>query len=298
MGDDCAVVRLGERTLFLTCDAALQDVHFSREMAAPEDIGWRAAAAALSDIAAMGGAPLFVLVTLAMPAESDAQWMERLFAGLAGATEAAGAALVGGDTTRSDGGLVIDVMVLGEPAGKRYLLRKGAQPGDLLIVTGWPGRSAAGLLALQQGAYAPELAAAHLRPRPRIAEGQWLAGWPTTHAMLDLSDGLVQDAGHLAEASHCGIDIDSDAVPVCEALESLCATLGRDPLGLALSGGEDYELAFAATPRMAHVLTEEYARIFRAPATIVGRFTEEHQSVLVDGKPLAQGGWDHFGPLT
>lgn len=294
VGDDCAVVRMGTQDLFLTCDAALEGVHFTRETAAPGDIGWRTAAAALSDIAAMGGKPLFVLVTLAAPSGSDAQWLERLFAGLNEAVEATGAVVVGGDTTRSDTGVVIDVMALGEPADFRYLLRKGAHPGDVLMVTGWPGQAAAGLAALRDGAYAPELAAAHLRPTPRIAEGQWLTGWPTTHAMIDLSDGLVQDAGHLADASACGVGIESSRVPVSEALTAFCGRVGNDPRRLALTGGEDYELAFAAAPEMAHALTDEFGRIFNLPATIVGRFTNEWHGVRVDGKPFSGGGWDHF----
>ncbi len=155
IGDDCAVLRCGDRLLLATCDASLEGIHFSRRHATPKDIGWRAAASALSDIAAMGGKPTFVLVTLACPADISPDFIEDVYRGLSEAVHATGAVIVGGDTTGTKTGLALDVTVLGEATGGRPLLRRGARPGDIVVVTGYPGASAGGLAALQCGVDAP-----------------------------------------------------------------------------------------------------------------------------------------------
>jgi len=151
VGDDCAVLRVGDRTLLVTCDLSIENVHFRRGAAAPEDIGWKAAAAALSDIAAMGGVPQFALTSVAAPAEMDADELEGIYRGMVDLVRHCGATIVGGDVTRSPDGLVLDVMVIGEAPEGRYTLRSGAKSGDMFAVTGWPGRSAAGLEALEGG---------------------------------------------------------------------------------------------------------------------------------------------------
>jgi thiamine-monophosphate kinase len=294
IGDDCAVLQVGDRVLMATCDASIEEVHFSRVYATAEDIGWKAAATALSDIAAMGGRPLFLLTTLACPADASADFVEGLYRGMQAATGQAGGGIVGGDTTRSNQGYLIDVTVIGEPVGTRYLLRDGARDGDLLAVTGWPGRSSAGLLALQLGVDAPELAAAHLRPVPRIVEGQWLAAQPGAHALIDVSDGLLQDAGHLAERSKVGVDVSPDLLPMAEALTEAAARLGPSAESFILAGGEDYELAVALDPSTAAKLCQAFEREFGLPLTIVGRFSADWSGVRLAGEPIAQGGFEHF----
>lgn len=294
IGDDCAVLQVGDRVLLATCDASVEDVHFSQAYASPEDIGWKAAATALSDIAAMGGRPLFLLITLACPANATVEFVEGLYRGLQSATGHAGGGIVGGDTTRSNQGYVIDVTVIGEPAGARYLLRSGAREGDLLAVTGWPGRSSAGLLALQSGLDAPELAAAHLRPVPRMREGQWLAAQAGAHALIDVSDGLLQDAGHLAERSELGVDMAPGLLPIAESLAGVGETLGPAPEHFILAGGEDYELAVALEPNGASTLCQEFERAFGIPLTVVGRFSAAWSGVRLGGEPIAEGGYDHF----
>ncbi|MDQ1255793.1 MAG: Thiamine-monophosphate kinase [Candidatus Hydrogenedentes bacterium] len=284
IGDDCAVVRTGNRVILLSCDLSIENVHFRRATATPEDIGWKAAASALSDIAAMGGQPLCCLVALACPADTDAAYIESVGQGIADAVSDCGAALVGGDTTQSMEGIVLDVTVVGEPVEGRYLLRKGARPDDVLGVTGRLGLASAGLHALTHGFDAPALARAHRHPVPRIAEGQWLCRRGDAHALIDISDGLVQDAGHLAGAAGLGIDIAPEALPIAPELAAYCAAHGLDPLEFILSGGEDYELAVALAPD-----DEPDARI-----TVVGRFTDEWTGVRVAGKPVQRGGYTHF----
>lgn len=294
IGDDCAVLRLGDRELLVTCDAAIEDVHFRRALASPQAIGWKSAASALSDIAAMGGQPRFVLITLACPPDTSMDFLEALYRGMAEAVSYCGAVVVGGDTTQSPSGMVIDLTVIGEPVAQRSLLRSGARPRDCLAVTGWPGRSAAGLLALERGDEIPALVQAHLHPLPRIAEGQWLAAQPEVHAAIDLSDGLLQDAGHLAESSQLGIDLHRSAVPIAPELRAFCGKHALDAGNLAFNGGEEYELVLALDGDSAVPLAHGFQERFGLPLTVIGRFTEAWSGMRMEGEALHPQGYDHF----
>lgn len=254
-GDDCAVVRLDGRVrawrampLLLTTDLLVEGVHFRRDWMTPEEIGFKAARVNLSDIAAMGGIPRFLLVSLGLPKDARGRDAERLFSGLRRAAEEAGAAIVGGDTNASPN-LVVNVAVVGA-SGKRIVSRRGAKPGDDLYVTGTLGGAALGFEVLRRrkkkkGDYAPFLAA-HKKPPLRVAVGRVLGGIPGVHAMMDLSDGLAGDLPHILKASRVGAVIDVDALPLPPGFRKFCAGLGVDPLRLAVSGGEDYELLFTA----------------------------------------------------
>lgn len=294
MGDDCAVLNVGAERLLVSCDLSIEDVHFRRCTAEPYEIGWKAGAAAWSDIAAMGGAPLGCVVALAAPPETETALLEGVFEGLDAAARSVGAAVAGGDTARSRAGIVLDVTVLGRMAGGRCVLRSGAQPGDVLAVVGAPGLSAAGFHALEHGFEAPVLTRAHLLPVPRIAEGQWLAGRDAVHAMIDTSDGLVQDARHLAEASGLGLEIEADRAPIAPELAAYCAQHGLDVHRLALTGGEDYGLACAVAADAFDSAAAGFAADTGQPLTAVGRFTGEHGQVRVDGAAYGAGGFDHF----
>lgn len=295
IGDDCAILRVFDRKLLASCDLLVEDVHFERRNTSPEDIGWKAATASLSDVAAMGGAPLFALVALACPADTDVAFIEGLYHGLSDAVWQAGAAVVGGDTTASLERITLDVTVLGELIGNRYLPRRGAQVGDLLGVTGCLGRSAAGLFALGKGHDAPVLANAHRHPVARLAEGQWLSACLQAHAMIDVSDGLIQDVAHLAEGAKMGVDVDPERLRVDPDLGRYCEEQGLDPLDFMLTGGEDYELAFALAPDDAESCLNRFRREFRTPITLVGAFTDAWNGVRVAGEPPpARGGFEHF----
>lgn len=297
IGDDCAVLAIGDRLLLVSCDLSIENIHFRRSAATPEDIGWKAAASALSDIAAMGGQPLFALVALAAPPDTDPAELEALFQGMVEATEHCNAIIVGGDTTRSENGITIDVTVIGEAPQGRYLTRKGAQPGDLLVITGSPGLSAAGLHAQAGGQETPALHRAHYHPLPRVREGQWLCKNDAIHALIDTSDGLTQDAGHIAERSGLGIEITSAKLPIDNHLSEYCARHNLDPFPLALTGGEDYELAFALDKEQADEILQAFQGEFSLNATIVGEFTQAFQGVRVDGRSPRLTGFDHFGSL-
>jgi thiamine-monophosphate kinase len=293
-GDDCAVVRVGDRTLLITCDLAMEGVHFRRGVVPARDLGWKAAAAALSDIAAMGGVPMFVVSSVAAPADSDADELEAVCAGMIEAAEACGAALVGGDVTRSANGVVLDVTVIGEAPGGRYVLRSGARPGDLFAVTGYPGRAAAGLDAQERGIDAPDLVHVHYHPTPRIREGRWLAGRPAVHAMIDISDGPVQDGGHIAERSGLGLAFTSASVAVDAPITDVCGATGRSIQDYVLFGGEAYELGFAVDPNEAGRLFKAFREEFSLPVVALGQFSDTFSGVLVDGEPPADPGYLHF----
>jgi len=294
IGDDCAVLRVSDRMILVSSDLFVEDIHFRREGVAPSDIGWKAAAACLSDIAAMGGAPLYCLTSLACPASERTAFIEDVYQGMLSAMSRFGTVIVGGDTTRSLQGVTIDVIAIGETIGGRYLRRRGAKVGDCIVITGDLGSSAAGLHALTNGIDDKELIHAHMYPSPRILEGQWLCARPEVHAMLDISDGFCQDAAHLSKASMLGLDLFPDRLPVAPALARYCGEHGLDPISLMLTGGEDYELIFAMDAKKSEELLEAFHHEFRVETTVVGTVTDEWTGVRIHGEPQAMTGFDHF----
>jgi thiamine-monophosphate kinase len=296
IGDDCAVVRVFDRLLLVSCDLFVENIHFRRAQATPESIGWKAATSSLSDIAAMGGAPLFCLVSLACPPDTEVGFIEAVYHGLVDAVSQWGAVVVGGDTTRSPDGLVLDVMVIGETIGNRYVSRRGAQPGDVLAVTGLLGLSAAGRSALERGKEAPALIRAHGRPSARISEGQWFSACVQVHALIDVSDGLVQDAGHLAEAAKIGVDIDPTRLLVDPELGRYCAAQQLDPYEFILTGGEDYELVFALDANNCEETLRGFRREFHTEICTIGAFSDAWHGVRVAGRTPMHRGFNHFKP--
>lgn len=294
VGDDCAVLRVCERLMLVSCDLFIENVHFRRQYAPPDEIGWKATASCLSDIAAMGGQPMFVLIALACPPSTETYYIEALYRGISAVASRCGAVIVGGDTSMNPEAIVLDVMGVGQAIGNRSLTRKGARPGDILAVTGPLGLASAGLHALQHGLDAPVLCRAHNHPRPRISEGQWLCSQAFAHAMIDISDGLTQDAGHIAESSHIGVNIDSGKLIVTPELKTYCSEHKLDPLEFILHGGEDYELAFAMEGEHVDKATEAFGNEFRTNVNVVGEFTTEWSGVRLDGKPLSPKGYNHF----
>jgi thiamine-monophosphate kinase len=294
IGDDAAVVRIGDRLQVVTSDLFIEGTHFRRQDAAPDAIGEKAAMGAMSDVAAMGGFPRFVVVSLAVSEGEEVAFLEGVYRGLSGAAAAYDAVIIGGDTTRSPAGLVIDVLVLGELRGNRYVLRSGARPGDWLVHTGRLGLAGAGLNALAHGRAAPSLVHRHYHPTARVAEGTWLCAQPHVHAMIDISDGLGQDAGHLADRSGLGVTLETEHFLVATNLRHYCEQHALDPAVFVLTGGEDYELLFAADPAYAPGLMNAFFEGFQLEATKVGEFTDAFEGVRVDGAPVTGMGFDHF----
>jgi thiamine-monophosphate kinase len=285
IGDDCAVLRFGDDLWVAATDMLVSGRHF-KEWAAPEDVGYKAVAVNVSDVAAMGGTPRFVL---ASGGADDAETTLRCMEGVLEACEELGAYPLGGDTTGA-AALTVDVAILGQLAHSP-VLRSGARPGDLLAVTGELGASAAGLLALENGHAGPErLVKKHLRPEPRVTLGH-VAARLGAHAMIDLSDGLASDVRHICEKSGVGCRVGLDLLPVAGDTREYLRSAGRDPEILAATGGEDYELLIAAPQKLVEALTAES----EVPVTVIGEATEKEVVFLRGGEPVENlSGWDHF----
>jgi thiamine-monophosphate kinase len=287
IGDDCAVLRLGERDWGAASDMLVSGHHF-KGWATPEDVGYKAVAINVSDVAAMGGAPRFVLASGGAP---DPETILRCFGGILEACKMFGVYPLGGDTTRADA-LTVDVAILGELFAPP-VLRSGANPGDLLAVTGELGSSAAGLLALENGASGPQrLVLRHLRPEPRVQAGS-VAARLEVGAMIDLSDGLASDVRRICEQSGVGCRVDLDLLPIASDTREFLQSLGRDPEILAATGGEDYELLISAPEPTLDTL----AGSIEIPLTTIGEFTGRADEVTFrrGGEPVENlSGWDHF----
>ncbi len=295
IGDDCAVIQIGDRVLLASTDLFVEDIHFRWAYMSGEDVGWKAATAGISDIAAMGGRPICLLVSLACPRDTDAELLEAIARGVAAAAREHGAAVVGGDTTGHPSGVVIDIVALGEAVDGRYIPRKGAQVGDVIVCTGPVGGSAAGLHALENGIEAATLIEAHKHPNARVAEGLWLAEQPGVHAMIDISDGLAQDLGHIAKAGGVGIDLVSRDVSIHSDLKAYCASNHLDLAAIALTSGEEYQLACAIDADTIELTASAYEHEFGAKLHVIGRCSDGPAFVSVDGTDIDTTGYNHFG---
>ena len=237
IGDDAAAVAWGGETLLLTTDTLLEGVHFRRSTATLRDIGAKAIAVNVSDIAAMGGEPRLALLALALPPDLAVADVDELYAGLLDMAQQHGVTLVGGDTCAAPGGVVLSVTLVGRVTGAP-LRRSGARPGDAILVTGTLGASAAGLAVLERGpgglppAVVEAVVRPHRVPTPRVAESRLIRASGGATAMIDLSDGLVTDLGHIATESRVGARIDVDALPVSEATRAVARRLRRRPPAL------------------------------------------------------------------
>ena len=293
LGDDCALLPIGGRTLAASIDLSLEGVHFRTDWLSFREIGWRATAAALSDLAAEGAQPIGVLVSLGIPGNrqrvsgnappGNASPAVQIMSGVGAATRSVGASVLGGDLVRSSRYLV-DVCVLG--VAQRPVRRSGARPGDGLWVTGRLGGAGLALAGVRAGRrMAAALRRRFARPMPRIQPGRWLARHGA-RAMIDLSDGLAGDAGHLAAASGVRVEIDLERLPCWPGVAPLAAA----------SSGEEYEL-LAALPRR---FTEREARAFRRvtglPLTRIGACTAGHGLLITqNGRRITPPhGFDHF----
>jgi len=275
IGDDAAVLAPARGMVeIVTTDALVEGVHFRREWSSAQDIGHKALAVNLSDLAAMGATPRAALLSLTLPATFPLDDFDALLDGFLALAARTKTPLVGGNISRSAGGLHIDVTVTGAVRPRRVLRRSGARPGDRLFVTGRLGAAAAGLAALNDtsssGASAPEspamaeALAAHRRPSARLRTGIVVANNRSASACMDLSDGLADAIQQVCEASGCGADVDTTTVPVHEA-----ATLAQ-----ALTGGEDYELLFAVPRRRTRLFHAAITQAGEVPVTEIGACTK------------------------
>lgn len=281
-GDDAAVVAAPDRRVVATTDLLLEGRHFRQDWSTPYDVGRKAAAQNLADVAAMGAVPTALLVGLACPPTTPLTWPEGFADGLRDECGLVGASVVGGDLSKSDA-IVVSITALGDLSGRPPVTRSGAGPGDVVAVAGRLGWSAGGYAVLSRGFRTPRaLVEAHLRPEPPYACGPAAAALGAT-AMCDVSDGLVADLGHVAKASRVCVEIETKVFEITRQMSDAALALGQDPLRWVLAGGEDH--ALAATFPAGVELPPEWL--------VIGRITRG-EGVLVDGETYANGGFDHF----
>jgi thiamine-monophosphate kinase len=282
-GDDAALVAAPDGRVVATTDVLVEGRHFRRDWSSGADVGHRAAAANLADVAAMGATPTALLVALCAPTDLEVSWAEELAGGLSAEAGLVGAGVVGGDMSASPT-LTVAVTALGDLAGLPPVVRSGAQPGDVVALAGRTGYAAAGYSVLSRGFRTPKLfVEAYRRPQVPYRAGPAAARAGAT-AMIDVSDGLLQDLGHVATASVVGIDVRREAFEIPDQMRDAASALGVDPYLWVLTGGDDHALAATFPP------DADLPPSFRVIGTV-----HEGTGVTVDRKPWQGGtGWDHF----
>lgn len=306
IGDDCAVIPWkGRKKLLVTTDLLIDGVHFLRERISPLDLGYKSLAVNLSDIAAMGGSPRWAFLSIAIPPGTEVAWLDEFFRGWRQLALRTGVHLLGGDTTKSRNGLVINVVILGEADGKNIRYRSSARPGDIVAVTGNLGDSEGGLRLILKNIpdnkLKPEeryLVKRHYRPRPHLEEGRFLASQPEVRAMMDVSDGIDSDLRRIMERSGCGVRVSLEQLPVSSALKKCCRKFGWNLDEVAAAGGEDYCLLLTVAPEKFTSLAEKFYRRFGRPLPAIGHIIAEKNRLqyLRNGHQVSLGssGYDHF----
>jgi thiamine-monophosphate kinase len=304
IGDDCAVLHpQAGMEWVITTDTQVEDVHFRRGWLTPYQIGWRAMAVNLSDVAAMGAQPFGALAALALPGATEAAFFDQLLDGLCDLGASCQCPLIGGNLARDPAHLCLTLTVLGHLPRGQAVRRSGASAGDEIWVTGQLGGAAAGLRTFMHVVPLADPDRAALRdrytqPQPRVREALFLRASGCLTSMIDLSDGLAGDLGHLCEESGVGARIEAAALPLQAGVREVAAGLGEDPLALALRGGEDFELCCTARPGTILPLLDAFQAQFGIGLTRVGTVTPDRDLRLVraDGSlvRLCPQAFDHF----
>lgn len=294
VGDDCAAIRTPTGGLLLgTTDTFVDGVHFKRPLIGWEDTGRRCMAASISDIAAMAGLPMYALISLSLPGTMTVAGAVDLARGLIEEGAAYGCPVAGGETTATPGPATVTVTVTGRVEPERMTTRAGSRSGDAIYVTGTVGDAMAGLLMLDAGARPSEATAKFTHPLARIEAARVLTGTFEVTAMIDVSDGIATDLGHICDESGCGAVIEAARLPVGEAVRTLAAEKGFDPVAFALSSGEEFELLFTVRGNV-----PDRSLAAGVPVTRIGIVTERSAGVrlVADGRaePLESTGYEHF----
>lgn len=300
IGDDCAVIPFQSgRSYLVTTDTLVEGIHFRRSTSSAQDIGWKAVAVNLSDIAAMGGTPRYAFLSLSLPSGLSAKWIRDFTESVAKASQAYRVAILGGNTTRSLRHIVITLTVIGSALLKKIKLRSMAKCGDIIAVTDFLGDSGAGLRLLGMKKLNGELQHRHRRPFPQIQEGLWLANQKGVRAMIDVSDGIASDLCRIAEESRCGAYVFLEKLPISDSLYRVGRAHRWDTRVLAATAGEDYCLCVTVDPRYFDDLAAKFLKKFGRPLADIGRITPKSKNKITffkNGRPLANSlkGFDHF----
>ena len=285
IGDDCAVLPLNTtESMVVTTDLLVEDIHFLRDRITPEQLGRKSLAVNLSDVAAMGAAPVASFLSLSLPPGVTGVWIDAFLAGYHALSTQFGVPLLGGDTTSARDRLTVSVTAIGRAENTQLKRRGDAKPGDRIFVTGYLGDSAQGLQDMLSGRDTPFIAL-HNKPEPFVNEGIWLGGRNEVHAMMDISDGIASDLLHILQMSGVGAEVSLDMIPT------------NTPIELAVAGGEDYKLLLTADVGAAARLTEDYKAKFGEPLYEIGRIVAGEEIRWLDcGNPvlLEYEGFAHF----
>ncbi|MBA2367934.1 MAG: thiamine-phosphate kinase [Candidatus Protochlamydia sp.] len=302
IGDDCAVFPgAGPSSFLYTTDLLIENIHFKKHWIRPEDLGYKSLAVSLSDIAGMGGKPLYAFLSLALPGDCQMEWLDSFFKGFRKLAQAENCSLLGGDTSSSSGEILISTAVIGTILTANIKRRSQARVHDLICCTGYLGDSGAGLKILTDNlplnSVTTPLVHEHVRPRAHLPEGQWLAKQVGVHAMMDISDGITSDIKHIMEESGCGAQINLDALPLSPSLQDCAKHFSWPAPEMAASSGEDYCLLLTVDPQSYETINAQYQQLFERPLFQCGSITSEHDLIfLTDGKAvdLTKMGYDHF----
>ncbi|MCC6278024.1 MAG: thiamine-phosphate kinase [Oligoflexia bacterium] len=305
MGDDCALFKGADQDYYaVSKDMLIEGIHFLQEISTPADIGFKALAVNLSDLAAKGAEPMGYLMGLAIPEELSPFWADEFLSGMRECANLYGVQIWGGDVSRSLGDMAISITVIGKLKEHQVKLRKDGLAGDQILVTGFLGDSAAGLELLlkdREATGSEFLKFRQRRPIPHVSEGQWLANQSSVHAMMDLSDGLMKDLDRLCKASQCSAEVEILKLPISSALEECCSETNWDGYEFAISGGEDYGLLLTVNDREAPSLIEEFKKQFRTPITSIGKLGpgQSPMSWLKNGTSYSpkKSPFEHFNPV-
>ena len=304
IGDDCAVFGpYSGRVLLFTTDMLIEDIHFLMDKITPYQLGWKAIAVNLSDIAAMGGRPLFILLSLGIPVEMNVELIQDIYKGMKDICEHYTVNILGGDTVASPDKLIINISLIGDAKEKEVIYRSGARPGDKIYLTGNVGDSAAGLKILKTEISPPNSIGSHFikvhnEPKPLIETGRIIATSGLASAMIDLSDGLLSDLGHICKESGVGAMLFRSKIPLSSKLKLLASLANFNPLDIALSGGEDYLLLVTVPEEKIQDLELLFKDKRPSPLYLVGEIKEKEGIGMVndDGsiEEIVLRGFNHF----
>jgi thiamine-monophosphate kinase len=305
IGDDTASFqpRAGHEVL-VTCDCLVEGRHYLPDFIVPLDLGRRAMVINISDIGAMGGKPLYALVSLGLKKETPVADVEAMYRGFVMELNPFEASIIGGNLTGTENGNFIDITLIGEVEKGNLMLRSTARAGDTILVTGYPGQAAAGLQLLQHSPSAKDnskhsLVRIYNNPSHRAREGQAVARSGNATAMIDTSDGFLGDLGHICQESGVGAELIQEKFPISEDLKLAATQLKRDPYELFLQDSDDYELIFTCSPDNVSKIGSVIAEVSNVPVSEVGKITHtvgDFQLILPDGtqRHITPTGWDHF----
>jgi len=303
IGDDCAVIPIDKNScLLVTTDMLVEDVHFMKKKISPFELGYKSLAVNLSDIAGMGGKPESAYISIAIPSETEVEWLDEFYEGVHNLANSEKILLLGGDTTKSPDKLVINFTVLGKAKPDCIKYRSTAKVNDIICVTDYVGDSGGGLMILlgdlEMNSDSSYLVQRHHKPHPQIQEGMWLASKPEVHAMMDISDGIDSDIQRIMESSGCGALIELNKLPISPALRRVSAKYNWDPLEISASGGEDYCLLVTVEPDAYENLASEFKSKFNRELTNIGVIKDKDYGLqyIKNGikAQLKKHGYDHF----